>query len=73
MLVGPSCFAAILPVHSHKTCLKYREYLIKLTQAAVWRLGSSGKAIKAKSSLHLRPPLNQWQERTKIELGIEDR
>lgn len=73
MLVGPSCFAAILPVHSHKTCLKYREYPIKLTQAAVWRLGSSGKAIKAKSNLHLRPPLNQWQERTKIELGIEDR
>lgn len=43
---------------------KYSKYPIKVTQAAVWRLGSSGKAIKAKSNHHLRPPLNQWQERT---------
>lgn len=52
---------------------KYSKDPIKLTQAAVWRLGSSGKAIKAKSNLDLRPLLNQWQERTKIQLRIEGR
>lgn len=45
---------------------KYSKYPIKLTQAAVWRLGSFGKAIKAKSNHHLRPPLNQLKERMKM-------
>lgn len=57
MPVGPSWFAAILLVWSHKTSLEIWLSNKVDFQAAIWKLGSSGKAIKAKtvftSDLHL--------------------